>query len=314
MSPTTCAPATRSTRRRGRAASVSLPGSRPAHAPRGAVRRHLRPPAGRGTASRGRPHGLRRARAPHALDLPRGDHAGAGRLTYTQVRQALEDKDPHPAPSAPCSSRSSTRKRPLARLLIARRAKRSAIDFRPARSRGAAQLRPTGADRARRALDREPADREFMLSANGRSRELARRKLPSLHRVHEPPAPDKLSELTRFLEGFGLRLKARPRQGRAGGVRAVLEAGRRSPGGEARQLDHPPHHATGALCRRAPPATSASRPTCLHALHLTHPRYGPDRPSHPRGRAPRRSPHAAGPAGDRRGIVAPRARQRWRRA
>ena len=49
---------------------------------------------------------------------------------------------------------------------------------------------------------------EFMLSANEAvARELARRKLPSLHRVHEPPAPDKLSELARFLEGFGLRLK-----------------------------------------------------------------------------------------------------------
>src|SRR6185295_20324 len=49
---------------------------------------------------------------------------------------------------------------------------------------------------------------EFMLSANEAvARELARRKLSSLHRVHEPPAPDKLTELARFLEGFGLRLK-----------------------------------------------------------------------------------------------------------
>ena len=49
---------------------------------------------------------------------------------------------------------------------------------------------------------------EFMLSANEAvARELARRKLPSLHRVHEPPPPGSLSELASFLEGFGLRLK-----------------------------------------------------------------------------------------------------------
>src|SRR5262249_8092133 len=49
---------------------------------------------------------------------------------------------------------------------------------------------------------------ELMLAANEAvARELARRKLPLLHRVHEAPAPDAVAELARFLEGFGLRLR-----------------------------------------------------------------------------------------------------------
>jgi ribonuclease R len=48
---------------------------------------------------------------------------------------------------------------------------------------------------------------EFMLAANEAvARELSRRKLGFLHRVHEAPPAESVAELARFLEGFGLRL------------------------------------------------------------------------------------------------------------
>src|SRR5262249_24637153 len=52
---------------------------------------------------------------------------------------------------------------------------------------------------------------EFMLAANEAvARYFVRHKLPLLHRVHEPPDPDAVAELSRFLATFGLRLSVRP--------------------------------------------------------------------------------------------------------
>jgi ribonuclease R len=133
----------------------------------------------------------------------------AARLTYTQVRQALEDKDPQVRAALGAVLEPVERAETLAHLLIARRAKRGAIDFDLPEAEVLlnSEGRPEQIVRAERSIANRLIE-EFMLSANEAvARELARRKLPSLHRVHEPPAPDKLSELARFLEGFGLRLK-----------------------------------------------------------------------------------------------------------
>jgi len=63
-----------------------------------------------------------------------------------------------------------------------------------------------------------------MLAANEAvARELARRGLAFLHRVHEPPAADSIEALARFLEGFGLRLRLAEGRPTPAAFQAVLE-------------------------------------------------------------------------------------------
>jgi ribonuclease R len=133
----------------------------------------------------------------------------AARLTYTQVRQVLEDKDPGVRDALGPLVEPLERAETLARLLMVRRTKRGSIDFDLPEALVLVddEGRPDQIVRAERSIANRLIE-EFMLSANEAvARELARRKLSSLHRVHEPPAPDGVGELARFLEGFGLRLK-----------------------------------------------------------------------------------------------------------
>jgi ribonuclease R len=149
----------------------------------------------------------------------------AARLTYTQVRQVLADRDPEVRAALGPLVGSLERAETLARLLMARRAKRGSIDFDlpEAEVLVNAEGRPEAIVRAERSIANRLIE-EFMLAANEAvARELARRKLPSLHRVHEPPAPDSITELARFLEGFGLRLKLDHGRAEPAAFAAVLE-------------------------------------------------------------------------------------------
>jgi ribonuclease R len=133
----------------------------------------------------------------------------AARLTYTQVRQALVDGDAEVRAALGALIEPLERGEALARLLMARRRKRGAIDFDLPEAEVILDLRgrPDQIVRAERSIAHQMIE-EFMLAANEAvARELARRKLPFLHRVHEPPAPESVRELARFLEGFGLRLR-----------------------------------------------------------------------------------------------------------
>jgi ribonuclease R len=48
---------------------------------------------------------------------------------------------------------------------------------------------------------------EFMLAANQEvARHLAKKEIPSIHRIHEPPDEDKLDHFNEFIESFGLHL------------------------------------------------------------------------------------------------------------
>jgi ribonuclease R len=131
------------------------------------------------------------------------------RLTYTQVRQALVDRDADVRRVlGPLVVHLETAER-LARVLAARRQARGAIDFDLPEPEIVVDLRgrPEQILRAERSIANRMIE-EFMLAANEAvARELERRKMPSLHRVHEPPAPVAVRELGRFLEGFGLRLR-----------------------------------------------------------------------------------------------------------
>lgn len=149
----------------------------------------------------------------------------AGRLTYTEVRRALVDKDPlvrqRLAPILEMLERAET----LARLLTQRRRGRGAIDFDFPEAEIVVDLRgqPTDILRAERNVAHHMIE-EFMLAANEAvARELMRRRLVCLHRVHEAPAPESLKALSRFLEGFGLRLRIEDGKITPAAFQAVLD-------------------------------------------------------------------------------------------
>ena len=133
----------------------------------------------------------------------------AARLTYERVRRALVDREEDVrrelgALVAPLECAEA-----LARLLTARRRERGAIDFDLPEAE--IVLDPRGHAEAVLRIERSIAEElieEFMLAANEAvARELARRRIPALHRVHEAPDADAVAELTRVLEGFGVRLR-----------------------------------------------------------------------------------------------------------
>jgi ribonuclease R len=149
----------------------------------------------------------------------------AARLTYTEVRQALVDRDPAVRARLHRVLPSLERAEVLAGRLLARRRMRGALDFDLPEAEIVLDLRgrPEQIVRAERSIAHRMIE-EFMLAANEAvARELARRKLPLLYRVHEAPAPDTLGELARFLEGFGLRLHLEAGRVTPAALQAVLE-------------------------------------------------------------------------------------------
>ncbi len=149
----------------------------------------------------------------------------AARLTYTQVRQALVDRDPAVRAGLGAVLEPLERAEALAQLLTVRRHARGAIDFDLPEAEIVLDLqgRPEQIIRAERSIAHRMIE-EFMLAANEAvARELMRRKLGLLHRVHEPPTPDSVTELARFLEGFGLRLHLEHGKATPAAFQAVLE-------------------------------------------------------------------------------------------
>ena len=136
----------------------------------------------------------------------------AARLTYTDIKRILVEHDAatrsrHAAlvPSIELMER-------LCRLLMQRRHARGSIDFDLPEAEVVLDLtgRPEAIVRAERHVGHQIIE-EFMLAANEAvARHLIRHRVPSLHRVHEPPDEDKVTELSRFLATFGVRLGAAP--------------------------------------------------------------------------------------------------------
>jgi ribonuclease R len=132
----------------------------------------------------------------------------AARLTYTEVRQALVDRDPGVRLRLGPVLDSLQRAETLAKLLAERRRQRGAIDFDLPEAEILLDVegKPEDIVRTERTIANQIIE-EFMLVANEAvARELARRRLPLLYRVHEPPTDESVRELARFVEGFGLRL------------------------------------------------------------------------------------------------------------
>ena len=149
----------------------------------------------------------------------------AARLTYTEVRQALVDRDPAVRARLGALVEPLERAEVLAQLLVARRHARGALDFDLPEAEIVLDLRgrPEQIIRAERSIAHRLIE-EFMLAANEAvARELVRRKLPLLHRVHEAPGPEAVTALARFLEGFGLRLRLEAGRATPAAFQAVLE-------------------------------------------------------------------------------------------
>ena len=150
----------------------------------------------------------------------------AARLTYTKVRQVLADRDPVVRRELGPLVEHVERAEALARQLATRRRQRGSIDFDLPEATVIldAMGRPEQVVRAERSIAHQIIE-EFMLAANEAvAREFMRRKLPFLHRVHEPPSPESVRTLGRFLEGLHLRLSLDGGRPTPGAYQAVLEA------------------------------------------------------------------------------------------
>lgn len=100
----------------------------------------------------------------------------------------------------------------LSRKLRAERKSRGSIDFDLPEARVVLNTagEPTDIQRVLR-LETHKLVEDFMILANEVvDREAAQRKLPFLHRVHEPPAAERVETLRTFLGGLGVRIPEKP--------------------------------------------------------------------------------------------------------
>lgn len=150
----------------------------------------------------------------------------AARLTYTEVAQALVDRDATVRARLGRLVESLEHAERLAAALLARRRARGAIDFDLPEAEILLDLRgrPEQIVRAERNVAHRLIE-ECMLAANEAvARELMRRGIPAMPRVHEPPDPLRIQDLARFLEGFGLRLRLERGKPTPAAFQAVIDA------------------------------------------------------------------------------------------
>jgi ribonuclease R len=163
---------------------------------------------------------------PRAAEFPDGVMRSAARLTYTEVRRAIADRDAGTRAALGPLVEPLEHAERLAAALLARRRSRGAIDFDLPEAEILLDLRgrPEQIVRAERNVAHRLIE-ECMLAANEAvARELMRRRLPALHRVHEPPDPVRVHDLARFLEGFGLRLRLERGRPTPASFQAVVNA------------------------------------------------------------------------------------------
>ena len=130
------------------------------------------------------------------------------RMTYTNVRKVLLDKDPEILQRYDYLVENFQRMERLSKILRKRRFDRGALDFDlPECKVGLDELgRPINLYRYPRSLADEIIE-EFMLAANETTATyMFSRQLPGIYRVHEDPDPDKLQEVNRSLQALGYTL------------------------------------------------------------------------------------------------------------
>jgi ribonuclease R len=138
----------------------------------------------------------------------------AARMTYTEVRQILVDRDPKVRKRYATLVPLFEMMLELFQILRARREKRGSIDFDLPEPE--ILLDVEGVVTGVIAAERNVAHRiieEFMLIANEVVAEhIAHLDVPSLYRVHDPPDEEKIENFEDLILGFGYRLRASTEQ------------------------------------------------------------------------------------------------------
>jgi ribonuclease R len=147
-------------------------------------------------------------------DLHDGVIRSSARMTYTEVRQILVDRDPEVRKLYEELVPIFEKMLELYQILRARREKRGSIDFDLPEPEILLDLEGvmTGVIAAERNVAHRIIE-EFMLLANDVVAEhLARLEVPSLYRVHDPPDADRIESFEDLILGFGYRLRASTEQ------------------------------------------------------------------------------------------------------
>jgi ribonuclease R len=153
------------------------------------------------------------------------------RLTYTEVRKILVDRDEAARGRHKSILGDLEKMGALAELLQERRRERGSLDFDLPESSIEFDLAQGRIDKILKA-ERNKAHRlieEFMIAANEAVAEfIAERGLPSVYRVHQEPDPERVRDFAVLLHhlGYGLKLGRRVRPG---ALAAVIEAVRGKP-------------------------------------------------------------------------------------
>jgi ribonuclease R len=147
------------------------------------------------------------------------------RLTYSFVRDLLEDVIPEA--SAECEEFTDDLRlmKELAMRLMEKRARRGSIDFDLPEPQIVLDIQ--GQTEAILKAERNIAHRiieEFMLAANEAvAAYLQDRNVPSLHRIHENPDPEKLRDFREFIYNFGYEFNMTGDKVEPGQLQALLE-------------------------------------------------------------------------------------------
>jgi ribonuclease R len=130
------------------------------------------------------------------------------RLTYTQVWQAVGEKDPEAQAQLGAVLPPVKRLFQLYKAMARQRAARGALDFQS--TEVSFRLAPTGEVVSLGAYERNDAHKlieECMIAANVEAAKfLLRKKVPAPYRVHDKPPEGKYGDLLEFLTEFGLSL------------------------------------------------------------------------------------------------------------
>jgi ribonuclease R len=160
------------------------------------------------------------------------------RMTYTNVRRILVDKEPETLARYRHLLDPFKLMEELALLLYEQRKSRGNLDFDLPEAEIILDLQGTAENiiRAERSIAHRIIE-EFMIAANEAvARQLREKELPLLYRVHEPPDPDSLHAIAPFLLSLGYRLPVKREGITPLEIQRLLEACRGQP--EEKVINH----------------------------------------------------------------------------
>ena len=160
------------------------------------------------------------------------------RMTYTEVRQILVDKDTESRARYRALVPGFERMEELALLLYGERRARGTLDFDLPEAEIVLDLQgnPENIVRAERSIAHRIIE-EFMIAANEAvARHLKEKNLPLLYRVHEGPDHEALEEIAPFLATLGYRLPLKHERIQPKELQKILDASKGKP--EEKVVNH----------------------------------------------------------------------------